>query len=461
LRKEPLFVLPGGSFSDLFKDKLANVGRILSLDTASDNVSEETYVIGGAGGTGERPLESFRELIEDRGFLNQILNDVTRRNPDVKLSPVVIPTGVEKPSGSLSISCALAPILKNHPYFCDRLLLFFIITQKSKANSLREQYLTFHGLTFLHNFGPVILFDNDYRASFQEGNSNPYATQNEEIERILIDLFCNKRSTTGPKLKSRIWDSLSLDEIGVEKPKDKLEKEVTGKLLNHEKDLPTYVVDPHNKWGLASTYHPLEKPINGREIIGRCLSNISSPVSLPLVAAKEIGIILGLHNVPHFKDIVSATQRCFSSKSMVREVTINPEIHGPRGVFFLALSIPWYNLDTLIRLKNGAVAYAKERAEQEIPVLIEEKVRDSLFDNQPKRLEGKVKDLKNKVDNIFMEDYFEREEKIREKLVNGINIDEKLPYHPNENNSLSSEFFKETGQPNPFWSILVSILEES
>lgn len=461
MRKEPLFILPAGSFSDSFYYQLENVGKILSLDTASENISDKTYVVGGTAGTGERPLETFEELIEERTFLNQILNDVTRKNTDVELSTVVGTVGVEKPSGSLSLACALAPILKLHPYFRDKLQIYLAITQKSKANSLREQYLTFHGLTFLHHFGPVILYDNDYRASFQEENSNPYATQNNEILSILVDLFCNRKSVTGPKLKSRIWDNLSLGDIGVEKPEENLEKEVSGKLLNHEKDLPTYVVDPNNKWGLASTYHPLDKPVNGREVISRCLSHISSPVSLPLVTEKEIGIILGLHNIPHYKDTIPAIQRTFSRKSMVREVTINPELHGPRGAFFLALSIPWYNLSTLTRLKKGAVAYAKKRTEEEIPIIIEEEVRNSLFDGQQKRLEGRVEDLQKKVDNIFMEGYWEQEEKIRGKLLKGIKEKkESVGVLKRDNNSLSAEFFKETGQPNPFWATLVSVLGE-
>lgn len=164
-----------------------------------------------------------------------------------------------------------------------------------------------------------------------------------------------------------------------------------------------------------------------------------------------------MNNIPYYKDIIPAIERSFCKKAMVREVTINPELHGNRGALFLALSIPWYNFPTLIRLKKGAIEYSKKRASEEFPTIIENEVKNAIFDNNPIRLDGRAKDLKTQLNRVLMTGYDEKEASTRRKLLADFDISSMNDF-TDASNSLEMLVRQETGLPNPFWAILMETM---
>jgi hypothetical protein len=264
-------------------------------------------------------------------------------------------------------------------------------------------------------------------------------------------------------LKDGIWSSYRFqDEFKTPEWQGRqADDTISGKFLDFTADLPALIPDKSNKWAVFSVTHPKTKVTNAFDLVERCLTTLSTPVSLPLYG--QTGAAVLLHRVPFFQDLNSALKQRFSSELISRPFVFNPEKHGNCGILFLGLGMHWTNFPVLTTLLEKAVVYAEQKAGDKIPDLLREAEKKISQEKYEERKRLHTEAFEKEIDRILSKSAGQRKEESEDYLLNTLDettkqrVSKLLDQKRGDN--LSQIFEKRTGTPNPFWVILQEAYE--
>jgi hypothetical protein len=465
----PLIIGNAGDWSTVLAS-LRQQAITLYLDVSKQSLPppgtvDYAFSLGGGQGTGENVFSTFADLVSEKYRFTQILNAVVKTNAE-DINAVVTMSGCCPSSSSAAISPALLFAMHEHPFFRDKLKIALVTTELSKITSLERAYKAFTTLLIIQDLADIlILVDNDSLGYPTEDlKLNPYKPVNDTITQFLEDFFAqDRRPTTSTSLKKKIWEFYRFrDEFKTpEWTEQEVKETISGKFLDYGQDLPTLIPDESNKWACFGVAHPKKEVMNAFDMVERCLTTLSAPVSLPLYG--EVGAAVLLHKLPYFPDLDSVLRKKFASELLTRSFVYNPERHCRYGIVFLGLGINWINFPVLTELLDKAVIYAEQKADEKIPDLLRETEKKISQEKYEERKKIHAEAFEKEIDRILSKTARKRREESESYLLN--TLDEttrqriRKVLEQKKGNNLSQIFEKKSGSPNPFWVILQEVYE--
>ena len=469
INQRPLVFGNAGNFSKSLtslKDEAISVYLDVSKQSLPPpGVHDYSYGLASGLGTGENVFNTFMDLTSEKFRITQILN-LLAKNHSEEISVVLLFSGCCPPSSSGAISPALLYAMHQHPYFRNKLKIALVTTELSKITSGERAYNALTTLLTIHDLADILLLaDNDTLGyPTRDLNINPYKPVDDYITQALGDLFAQDRTPRSTaSLKDRIWRSYRF-QSEFKTPEwqgHQADSTISGKFIDFTADLPALIPDKSNKFACFSVNHPKTKVTNAFDLVERCLTTLSTPVSLPLYG--QTGAAVFLHKVPFFQDLNSALKQRFASELLSRPFVFNPEKHGNHGILFLGLGMHWTNFPVLTTLLEKAVIYAEEKAGDKIPDLLREAEKKISQEKHDERKKLHADAFAKQANRILSKTAKKRKEASENYLLDTLDEDIRQGIEQlltdKTGNDLSQVFEKKTGAPNPFWVILQEAYE--